>query len=873
MAVEQRQTASGFCSLHRPMPVNLPIDAVVPRITEALAERSAVVLQAPTGAGKTTRVPPAILAAGTGAEGRVLVLEPRRLAARAAARRMGEEHGWRLGDEVGYHVRFDRRAGPGTRILVVTEGILVRMLQRDPFLEGVGVVIFDEFHERNLQSDLALAMVRRVQHDARPDLGIVVMSATLEPQPIADFLGHCPIVESVGRLHPVEVRYLPRADPRPVEAVVAAGVERALDESTGDVLAFLPGVAEIRRTADRLSSAARHQGWAVLQLYGDLPAEQQDAVLQPGRRRKVVLSTNVAETSVTIEGITAVVDSGLARTLRFDPSHGLDRLELGRISRAAAEQRAGRAGRLGPGLCLRLWTAHDDRSLAPRTTPEIRRVDLASPALQLAAWGETDLGRFGWFEPPEPAALERALRLLKDLGALDTRGPTELGRAMARLPVHPRLARLLIAGHGGGEARKAALCAALLSERDVLQRGPESPRVARTSGPSDLLDRLDAVERFAATGHGETALGPIHRGRAGHILRAGQQLLRLVERGPPSVRTGGRREALPAGDRDADSETTLLRALLAAYPDRVARRRPTDPERGVMVGGRGVRLSPASCVRRGDLFLCLDLDAKGREAWVRLASRVEPSWLPAHHVRTSIETRFDEEHGRVEARRRTRYRDLVIGEAACDPGDCEPGELERALIEAASENLDRALALEAPDVASFLARARSLGDWMPELGLPAFAEEDLLAVLPQLAAGKRSFAELRRAPLLAVLKGMLGFETCRSLDQLAPERLEVPSGSRIRLRYEPGRPPVLAARIQEMFGMHETPTVGGGRVPVLLHLLAPNQRPQQVTRDLASFWRNTYPQVRKELRARYPRHAWPEDPLTAPPQRRPGRRR
>lgn len=858
---------------------SLPIDIVLPRITAALADGTpggrSVVLRAPTGAGKTTRVPPALLDAGVAGDGQIVVLEPRRVAARAAARRMVAEGGWRLGGEVGFHIRFDRRAGPETRILVVTEGVMVRMLQGDPFLERVGAVVFDEFHERNLQSDLALAMTRRVQAEARDDLAVVVMSATLDPGPIADYLGGCPVVESEGRLHPVEIRYLDRPDDRRLEAVVAAGVRQALSESDSDVLAFLPGIGEIRRTAELLENDAAAQGGRVMSLYGDLPAEQQDAVLRRSDRRKVVLATNVAETSITIDGVSAVVDSGLVRELRFDPSHGLDRLELVRVSRASADQRAGRAGRQGPGLCLRLWTEHDDRSLAAATTPEIRRLDLAAPALQLLAWGENDLASFGWFEPPEPAALERALVLLTDLDALDAGVPTRLGRAMAGLPVHPRLARLLIAGRQRQELERAALAAALLSERDVVHRPTGDRPIARVTGPSDLLDRLEAVERFAAGGYAETALGPVHRGRARQVLRVGQQLARLAKRVP---------QAPGRDDRSPDSDEALLRSLLAAYPDRVARRREPGSRRGVMVGGRGVILSDASCVHDGDLFLCLDLDSKGREALVHQASRIEADWLDAGKRSTVAEAFFDDARERVAGRRRTRYLDLVIAEEECDPAQCPGGleEIERILVAAAGERLERALALDGKDVAAFLARTRSLAAWQAELpgasparqlDLPAFDDRDLCRLLPQLVTGRRSFAELRKTPLLQILRGALTYEQQRTLDRLAPERLEVPSGSRIHLRYEPGKPPVLAARIQEMFGLKETPAVAGGKVPVLLHLLAPSMRPQQVTRDLASFWRNTYPQVRKELRARYPKWAWPEDPLTARPEWRPGRRK
>ena len=807
-------------------------------------------LIAPTGAGKTTRVPPALRAAGAGGGRRIVMLEPRRIAARAAARRMAEENGWTLGREVGYQVRFDRRASPETEILVVTEGILVQMLQQDPFLEEIGAVLFDELHERNLQTDLSLAMARRVQRDARPDLKLVAMSATLDPGPVAAFLGDCPTIESRGRLHPIEVVYLERPDDRSLAARIAAGVRRVLDATAGDVLVFLPGIAEIQRAAEALDGLAAKRELAILPLYGDLPPERQDEVLRPLDRRKVVLATNVAETSITIDGVTAVVDSGLVRRLRFDPATGLDRLELGRVSRTAAEQRAGRAGRQAPGICLRLWPAYEHATLPERESPEIARVDLAGPALQLLAWGETDLAAFGWFEAPAPEALAAARVLLRRLAAVDDHGVTSLGRTMARLPVHPRLARLLIAGHRAGRTREAASLAALLSERD-----PFSRSAARRSGPrrasrSDLLDRLDALESPA--------------GAAGFILKARDQLAEIVQR-----ELKGRQ-----GRQRQQGDDPLLRAVLAAYPDRVARRREPGSPRGVMVGGRGVRLAEESAVIEAELFLCVDLDA-GRsgplsEALVRKASAVEPEWLPAELLSATIELEFDERRERVAAWKRTRYEDLIIDEAEIPPPDAAA--TEEILVRAAVDRLERALSLNDPEVASFLSRVRSLADWMPELGLPRFAADDLRALLPALAAGRKSFAELRRAPLLAALQGALSYAQLEAVRREAPERLEVPSGSRVKLVYEPGGPPVLAARIQELFGLAETPRVAAGRVPVLLHLLAPNGRPQQVTHDLWSFWENTYPQVRKELQGRYPRHAWPVDPWNARPERRPGRR-
>ncbi len=831
-----------------------------------MRERSAAVLIAPTGAGKTTRVPPALLAAGIGGgkggSKRIVMLEPRRIAARAAARRMAQEGGWKVGEEVGYQVRFERRAGASTRILVVTEGILVQMLQGDPFLEEFGAVVFDEIHERSLHTDLSLAMVRRVQREVRPDLALVAMSATVDPGPIAGFLGDCPVVESRGRLYPVETLYIKeggRPEERPLPGLVASGVRQVLDASPGDVLVFLPGVGEIQRCAEALAPLAAERGLAVLPLYGDLPAERQDEVLRPLSRRKVVLATNVAETSITIDGVTAVVDSGWVRRLRFDPATGLDRLELGRVSRASADQRAGRAGRQAPGLCLRLWGAWEHPTLPERETPEVARVDLAAPALQLLAWGEPDLAAFDWFEPPDPAALAGALALLRQLGATDEHGVTGLGRTLARLPVHPRLARLLVEGHRLGVPREAALAAAVLAERDPFLRS-SSVRPSR----SDLLDRVDALEDFERRGRGDR----LHEGAARFVLKARDQLVDILKR-----ELGGTRTAPPAERDDA-----LLKALLAAYSDRLARRREPRSRRGVMVGGRGVRLAEESAVHEPELFLCVDVtDPSGRptsqsESLVRIASGVERAWLPAERLQISADVDFDDERERVIARRRTRFDDLVIAESEV-PAEGEAAE--RVLAEAAAARLDRALPplpIDDPEVASFLTRVRCLREWMPELGLPAFDEESFRDLLPMLAAGRRSFAELRRAPLLDVLQGALSYEQLQTLQREAPERLEVPSGSLIKLIYEPGKPPVLAARIQELFGLAETPRVAAGRVPVLLHLLAPNHRPQQVTHDLRSFWENTYPQVRKELQGRYPKHAWPQDPWNARPERRPGRR-
>jgi ATP-dependent helicase HrpB len=844
----------------------LPIDAVLPQLIEALRRQPCAVLRAPTGAGKTTRVPPAVLDAGLAVTGQVVMLEPRRLAARAAARRMAEERGGQLGDEVGYQVRFDRRAGPHTRILVVTPGILIRLLQDDPFLERVGAVLFDEFHERSLENDLALGMVRLVQQTVRPELRVVVMSATLAVEQVSAYLGGCPVVTGEGRLYPVDVLYEPKPEQQSWPLAVAQASERLLDRTEGDLLAFLPGLHEIRQTARQLEPLAAERDLAVLPLHGDLPAEQQDAALLPQGRRKIVLATNVAETSVTVEEITGVVDTGLARTLVFDPSVGLDRLRLVPIARASAEQRAGRAGRTRPGVCVRLWSEGSQRGRPEQTDPEIRRVDLAGAVLQLMCLGEADVLRFPWLEPPPGPTVARALELLRRLGAVGERGLTELGRVLARLPVHPRLGRLLVEGQRWGAAERVALAAALLSERDPFARtlDERGERKAPTHATlSDVLDRVAVLEEHERRGRTEAGPGPLNRGAARLVLQARGQLLRLVRQ--------EMHRSAPGRSEAADPDEAVMRAVLAAFPDRVARRREPGSRRGVMVGGRGVRLAPSSGVTEPELFVCVDVDAGQRETLVRQASAVRRDWLAAEQVRAALEVEFDPEGERVVARRRLRFQDLLIEESpAALPEDEETA---RVLAEAASQHLNRVLPPGEAPAALYRTRVRCLRAWMPELDLPALEEADLRELLTWLCHGRRSFAELRAAPWLEALQGRLSQVQRQAVEREAPERIAVPSGSRLALQYEEGRPPVLAVRIQEMFGLSDTPRVAGGRVRVLLHLLAPNYRPQQVTEDLASFWANTYPVVRKELRARYPKHAWPENPLGAAPQRRPQRKR
>lgn len=849
----------------------LPIDAVLPQIAEALVKSPNVVIVAPPGAGKTTRVPPLLLDPSLNIAGRITVLQPRRMAARAAARRIAAEQRSAVGDRVGYQVRFDQKIGPRTRIALITEGILLRMLHDDPLLESVGAVLFDEFHERNLNSDLALGMVRRIQQTVRPELKIVVMSATLDAAPVAGFLGDCPIIKSEGRLFPVEVRYLERTDKRPIGAQVAAGVEEVAARTPGDILVFLPGVGEIRQSAAEIEAFAHRRNFQLFELFGDLPAEQQDAVLADCDRRKIVLSTNVAETSLTIPGVTAVVDTGLARQMRFDPSVGLDRLSLVPISKASADQRAGRAGRTAPGTCLRLW---DERSHVHRPDfeqAEIQRVDLAAPVLELWSWGETDVLAFPWFESPSPSAVETALAVLTRLGAIEAGALTDIGKVMARLPVPPRIARLLIEGCRRGCANRTALAAALLSERDPFLRSTGGAR-GQDRGPrtavnyvsrSDVLDRVAALEEFASAGRADSSFGSVNRSAAAFVFRARDQLMAEISEVGAEIGTY-------TGTSAQKDSGAFLQSLLAAFPDRLAKRRDSSGGKGVMVGGRGVRLATQCAVTDADLFLCIDIDAGQTEGIVRQASAVEREWLPAERLRTADEVFFHPTQKSVVARRRTYWDDLVIEEVSVPVAAGE--KLAAVLAEAAWREWERVFPKDDQDLESFLTRVRCLAEWMPELQLPKFDADQLRVLLDEIALTCRSFDELHRGPWLELLKARLTYQQRESVEREAPERIGVPSGSRIGLVYEQGRPPVLPVKIQEVFGLRETPRVAGGRVRVVLHLLAPNMRTQQITDDLESFWANGYPRVRKDLRARYPKHHWPEDPLSAEPTSRPKKR-
>jgi ATP-dependent helicase HrpB len=830
----------------------LPIDAALPAVVAAVRRDRALVLTAPPGSGKTTRVPPALADAGLG---EVWVLEPRRLAARGAARRVAAERGSVLGGEVGYVVRHERRVSAATRIRFVTEGVLLRALVHDPFLDGVGAVVLDEFHERHLEGDLGLAMLREVRATVRPELALVVMSATLDPAPLLAFLG-CSELRVEGTLHPVRTVHEAVAERRPLELRVRDAVARALAETRGDVLVFLPGVREIEDTAAALAGTAARADLLVLPLHGQLDLDEQDRAVLPQRQRKVVLSTNVAESSLTIEGVTAVVDSGLARVLRHDAGSGLERLVVERISLASADQRRGRAGRVEPGVCWRLWTAGEERRFAAFDTPEVRRADLARPALAVRAFAGREPAAFGWFETPEPAALARADGLLALLGAIDAAGAvTRRGRAMLDLPLHPRLAGIVLAGRERGCARLAATLAALLGERDLLRRDADAPGAEAESGLDLRLQRFAEAEaaRFAA--------GACRR------LGVDARAARAVARARDQIAGGGG----PPEDVDAE---TLAGLLLAGFPDRVAKRTGTDE--AAMVGGRLLRLLPGTLPPATALLLAVALrdapaGAAGK-ATAALAVALERAWLARalpDAVTVAREEELDEDRGRVLAVQRTRYHDLVLDQAR--GGEPDPDRAAAALAALLQRDPWRWLG-DARDLRRLVARVRWLRERAPELELPALADADLVELLRPLLAGRNDLAFLRHVDAGALVFG--AHPRLRAvLEREAPSHLRLPSGRSAPIDYDAEGGPAVAARMQEWFGLPAVPPVARGKVPLVLHLLAPNQRPVQITRDLASFWQNVYPKARAELMRRYPRHSWPEDPLRAAPEARPRRRR
>ena len=784
-----------------------PVDALIPEILEHQRTHKALVLEAPPGAGKTTRVPPALLALDPRD---ILVLEPRRLAARLAARFVAAGRGEAVGDTVGYQVRFEEVAGPRTRLRFLTEGVLTRRLLTDPTLSNVACVVLDEFHERHLEGDFALALLRRLQRTRRPDLRLVVMSATLDAAPIADFLGGARVLRSEGRQFPLEVEYTPHSA-APLESQVASALER-LGKLSGHVLVFLPGAFEIRRAQTACAAMAHRNGWRVLPLYGDQSPEEQDRAIAPSGQPKVILSTNVAESSITIEGVTAVIDSGLARIASHSPWSGLPTLHVGRISQASANQRAGRAGRTAPGRVVRLFPREDFMRRPAQDTPEVQRADLA-PTLLLLKSMKVDA--LVWLDAPPADALEHAEELLRQLGAA---GPDL--REMARYPLHPRLSRLMVEARRRGVAEDGCTLAALLSAGERL---PARPSHATRS---DLLVLM------------ESEWEP----RTAQLVR---QIRRLVS--PP--RQSGR-------DEDA-----LLLSVLAAFPDRVARRRQ-GAELQLAAGGPA-QLAPSSTVTEAPLLVAVEAeDRKDQKTpLVRLASAVEPEWLLdlfPDRLREVSQVEWNRAAERVEAVNALMFDQIAIEtrRGAPDP------DAAAALLAAKAIEAGIARFADPADIQSFLDRVAFAA---AHSSVPALGTEAVEAALREIAAGLKSFAELTAAArdpgLLRALEQQIPGSSRRLLEEVAPERIRLPGGRQVRVHYDPGQTPWIASRLQDFFGVRTTPTVAHGAVPVVVRLLAPNQRPVQMTTDLAGFWQRLYPQIRKELSRRYPKHAWPENPL------------
>lgn len=832
----------------------LPVDAVLHELAAALSRHGVAVLQAPPGAGKSTVVPLALLDEPWAAHKRLVMLEPRRLATRAVARRMAGTLGQSVGDTVGYRMRLDSRISRATRIEVVTDGVFARMLQDDPALETTGLVIFDEFHERGLQADLGLALLLDARANLSPNIKILVMSATLDVERVAGLLD-APVVATAGRMFPVETRYMGRGAPLlpggtsaapSSERLVAELVQKALIEESGDVLVFLPGAREIRRVLGFLESLSLALGTRILPLFGDLAGADQDAALVPGApgTRKIVLATNIAETSLTIEGVRIVVDSGLVRRLVFDPATGMSRLETERISRASADQRRGRAGRLTNGVCYRAWSADAQKSLAPFTPPEILAADLAPLALDLALWGAREANELKWIDPPPAAMLGSARDLLAKLDATDAAGRiTAHGRKMASLGVHPRLAHMLLRATALDCVPLAAMLAALLSERDLL-RGATSGR------DTDVRSRIDILLGAASADWVDQAA--VQRAR-----RLARELARQ----------------LGADTRDAPDSAHVGLLLAFAYPDRIGRRRAGHDARYTLANGRGAFFAQADSLSRQDFIVAVDLDDRDRDARILLAAPVARADLTEHfadRIQSATSIEWSTREGAVIARRVVKLDALLLEE---QPLDAVPPEAARAAILTGVCELGLAALpwdREARDLQARMQFARGLGredtrQWpaVDDAALTASLETWLLPHLD----GVTRREHLARLPLAEALRALLSWDERRRLDELAPSHLKVPTGSQVRIDYLDEGGPSVAVRLQEVFGLTDTPRIAGGAVRVTFKLLSPAQRPVQITRDLAGFWQGSYADVRKHLRGRYPKHYWPENPLEAAPTR------
>jgi ATP-dependent helicase HrpB len=826
----------------------LPVDSTLPALLASLESHNAALLVAPPGAGKTTRVPLALIEADWAAGRKILMLEPRRLAARSAARFMAGQMGESVGRTVGYRTRLDSKVSSATRIEVVTEGILTRMIQSDPALEDVACVIFDEFHERSLHADLGLALALESQQALRPDLKLLVMSATLAIEPLKALLGDPPLLFSEGRSFPVEIHYRPaRRERRLIDHVVST-IRQALTDGPGSILVFLPGVGEIRRVAERLADTLPSDV-LLCPLYGDLAPAAQDAAIAPAPagQRKVVLATAIAESSLTIEGIRVVIDAGLQRRGHFDPNSGMNRLVTESVSRASAEQRAGRAGRLEPGVCYRLWSEGEQPRLRPHTPAEILDADLAPLVLELAQWGISDPSELSWLDPPPPAHWSQGRELLQWLDGLDVAARiTPHGRAMLELGLHPRLAHLVIRGGELDMSRMSAELAALLSDRDLLPPG---------SG-SDLALRLQAL-RHADRG--------VPRGRLAQARKLARQIAQRArfDNDRDGHRDDNRHDK--RHDKRAHEDPGLLLAL--AFPDRVAQARG-GRGRFRLANGRGAWLAEDDALAGSDWLVAAELDGQAREARIFLAAAVDPAAIESA-LSGQIETRevvdWDDQRGRVAARRQRCLGRLVLDETLLEqPGSAT---LEAGLLGAVRRKGIASLPWTEA-TRQWQARVGRLNSIWPE-DWPKVDDDTLLErlddwLLPFLA-GARRWADVEKLDLINALNSLLDYPQQQALAQLMPIRLEIPTGRSVAIDYMAEGGPVLASKLQSLFGWKTSPTVARGHIPIVVHLLSPAGRPLAVTADLASFWANAYPEVRKDMRGRYPKHPWPEDPLSARP--------
>ncbi|MCF3649490.1 ATP-dependent helicase HrpB [Synoicihabitans lomoniglobus] len=844
----------------------LPIYELESALVAALRETGRVVVQAPTGSGKSTQVPRMLLRHGFLDTGEAVVLQPRRLATRMLARRVADEEGSALGGVVGYQIRLEGRTSAATKIRFVTEGILLRQMSFETTLRGVNAVVFDEFHERHLFGDISLARALQIQRTTRPDLKIIVMSATLDAGALREYLAPCAVLESAGRSYPVDVSYLartPNFDREPVWDVATAACAEAASDTSGDMLVFMPGAYEINRTVQALETHRSLREFEVFPLHGELSSERQDAAVARSEGRKIIVSTNVAETSLTIEGVTIVIDAGLARVARFDARRGINTLLIEKISRASADQRAGRAGRTAPGRCVRLWTEREHADRPSHELPEVHRLDLTEVVLTLKSSGIDDVAGFAWLEAPEPRGLERAEALLHDLGAIAS-GPTgaitEVGRRMLRFPVHPRYARMFIEAEARGCVRSVALMAAITQGRNFLLRGvSRSIDDARDDtlgdeGRSDFFRlmrawqyaqdqrfQVEACQRLGIHAQGARQVGPLF-----------DQFLRIAEK-----------EGLLVGD-DRGGEDEVRKCVLAGFSDHLARRLDRGTLRCELVHGRRGVLARESALQDAPLLVAAEIsEIEGRGGEVNvlltLATAVEEPWLQElfpDDFTDGIAVVLDESTRRVVARRERRFRDLVLESklTAEKPPEGRAAELLAQAVAAGTIKLGEWN--EAVD--QWIVRVNRLAEWFPELEVSPITDEDRTTLVEQICHGSYGARDLKDKPVMPVLRQWLRAEQLAVLDDYLPERIVMDNGRRARVRYAAEGPPILSARVQELVEIKSTYALGHGRVPVRFEVLAPNQRPIQVTDNLRKFWDDLYPnKIRPELSRHYPKHPWP----------------